>query len=335
MKKLHGAIVGCGFFGNIQMEAWRRMPEIEMTAACDVSLDRARATGLRPYTDATAMLDAEPLDFIDIATRPDTHLPLIRAAVERRIPVICQKPMAESMTEAMEIAALVRDSGVRVMIHENWRWQPWYREVRHRIRQGAIGQPLDYTFRIRQRDGLGDNPFPNQPYFRQMPRLLIYETLIHPIDTARFLFGEIATVQAHIRRFNSLLAGEDRAVVILTHDDGTDGIIDGNRYVNPEPPGPAMGDAVFEGTEGTLRVLANGDIYANTQQVWSHPANIGYKGDSVLATQQHFIDCLRDGKPFETDVESYLGSYAAVEAAYLSATGKRVVTLQEMLRRTP
>jgi predicted dehydrogenase len=335
MKPFRGAIIGCGFFGNIQIEAWRRMQGVEMIAACDASLDRARSTELSAYSDAEQMLDSEQLDFVDIATRPDTHLPLIRAAIARGIPVICQKPMAQSMTEAIEIARLVRESGVRVMIHENWRWQPWYREARQKIRNGAIGQPLDYTFRIRQRDGLGDNPFPNQPYFREMPRLLIYETLIHPIDTARFLFGEIATVQAHTRRFNPLLRGEDRALVILTHENGTDGIIDGNRWVNPNPPGPAMGDAVFEGTEGTIHVLANGELYLNGERVWADTTHVGYKGDSVRATQQHFIDCLSDGTPFETDAESYLASYAAVEAAYRSADEKRVVSLQEMLRLTP
>ena len=334
MRKLRGAIVGCGFFGNIQLEAWRRMDDVELIAACDASLDRARATNLTAYTDAVHMLKSEDLDFLDIATRPDTHLALIRAAVDHRIPAICQKPMAESMPQAIEIARLVKQAGVRVMIHENWRWQPWYREARERIRDGAIGQPLNYTFRIRQRDGLGDNPFPNQPYFRQMPRLLIYETLIHPIDTARFLFGEITTAQAHIRRFNPLLEGEDRAVVILTHADGTDGIVDGNRYVNPDPPGPAMGDATFEGTEGVIRIDADGYLYLNGVLKWSHSTEVGYKGDSVRATQRHFIECLQTGQSFETGVDSYLASFAAVEAAYLSAAQKRVVTIQEMLRLT-
>jgi predicted dehydrogenase len=335
MANLRGAIIGCGFFGNIQLEAWRRMADVEMVAACDASLDRARATGFTPYTDAGQMMDAERLDFVDIATRPDTHLPLIRAAVERGLPAICQKPMAESMPQAIEIANLVQQTGARVMIHENWRWQPWYREARQRIAGGSIGQPLNYTFRIRQRDGLGDNPFPNQPYFREMPRLLIYETLIHPLDTARFLFGEIATVRAHIRRFNPLLSGEDRAVLILTHEGGTDGVIDGNRYVNPDPPGPAMGDAVFEGTDGVIRIEANGNLFLNGTLAWSPPTEAGYKGDSVRATQQHFVDCLQSGNPFETGVDTYLASYAAVEAAYRSAAEGRVIPIQEMLRLTP
>jgi D-apiose dehydrogenase len=326
MGTLRGAIAGCGFFGNIQIEAWRRMPDVELVAACDPMLERAQAAARRAYTDAAEMLDRERPDFVDIATRPDTHLPLVRMAVERGIAAIVQKPLAENLEQAREMIALVEGAGARVMVHENWRWQPWYREVKRRIEGGDIGEPLTYMFRIRQRDGLGENPFPNQPYFREMPRLLIYETLIHPIDTSRFLFGEVASLQAFAKRHNARIAGEDRAVVLLNHG-SVDGVIDGSRYTNPEPAGPAMGDSVFEGTEGVLRVLANGEVYAGARLLTKHATDVGYKGDSVRATQQHFIDCLRSGAKFETGVREYFGSFAAVEAAYASAAEGRAIVL--------
>lgn len=303
------------------------MPDVDLVAACDPVLERAQAAAPRAYTDVAAMLDNESLDFLDIATRPDTHVPLVRMAIARRIPAIVQKPLAENLEQGRELADLVERSGVPVMVHENWRWQPWYREVKRRIHAGDIGQPLTYAFRIRQRDGLGDNPFPNQPYFRQMPRLLIYETLIHPVDTARFLFGDIASLQAFAKRHNPLIAGEDRAVVLLNHASSVDGVIDGSRYTNPEPPGPAMGDSIFEGTEGVLRVLANGEVYSGATLLTRHDTSTGYKGDSVLATQQHFIDCLRAHAAFETGVRDYLGSFGAVEAAYQSVAERRLISL--------
>lgn len=324
---MRGAIIGCGFFGRIQLEAWARMPGVSIVAACDPVLERAQQAAPRAYADPREMLCNEQLDFVDIATRPDTHLPLVKLAVERKLPAICQKPLAESLEQAAEMRDLVAASGVPVMIHENWRWQPWYREVKRLIDAGRIGAPITYTFRIRQRDGLGPAAFPHQPYFREMPRLLIYETLIHPIDTARFLFGDIAAVQAKARRYNPVIRGEDRAIVIMTHTSGIDGLIDGHRFLNPEPPGPAMGDAVFEGEEGVLQVLATGEIYQAGERIYHCPEQRGYKGDSVLAAQQHFIDCLRSGAPFETSVERYFGSYAAVEAAYQSITEQRVISL--------
>ncbi|MBL8234607.1 MAG: Gfo/Idh/MocA family oxidoreductase, partial [Bryobacterales bacterium] len=317
-SQLRGAIIGCGFFGRIQLEAWSRMPGVEMVAACDPVLARAQEAAPRAYADPAEMLANEQLDFVDIATRPDTHLPLVKLAVGHELPAICQKPLAESIEQALEMRDVVRASGVPVMIHENWRWQPWYREVNRLVGEGRIGAPITYTFRIRQRDGLGPDAFPNQPYFREMRRLLIFETLIHPVDTARFLFGDIATVYAKVRRYNPVIQGEDRAILVLTHTSGMDGVVDGHRFLNPEPPGPAMGDAVFEGEEGTLRVLATGEIWQAGECIYQNPPQTGYKGDSVLATQQHFVDCLRSGEPFETSVDDYLKSFAVVEAAYRS-----------------
>ncbi len=317
-RKLRGGIVGCGYFGRIQLDAWRRMDGVEIVAACDTDIERARKAAPAAYADAIEMVEKEQLDFLDIATRPDSHLPLVRLAAGRGLAVICQKPMAPDWDQAVAMVEAAAQAGVRLMIHENWRWQPWYREVRKRIEAGEIGRPVSYVFRTRQKDGAGPTPYPKQPYFAEMPRLLIYETLVHHIDTARFLFGDVEAVCACARRVNPVIAGEDQASLILTHDTGVQGVIDGHRFADPVPPGPAMGDALFDGDEGTLAVTATGDVFLNGRPVWAAPEDRYYKGDSVRATQQHFIECLRTGAPFETGGREYLHTFGAVEAAYES-----------------
>jgi D-apiose dehydrogenase len=329
-RVLRGALIGCGYFGRIQIEAWRRMADVEIVAACDVDLHKAREVARRAYTSVEELLEAEKLDFVDIATRPETHLDLVQAAVERGVPAICQKPMAPSLAEARQLADIARRSGLPVMIHENWRWQPWYREAHRRVANGDIGKPVSYYFRHRQRDGLGPAPYPNQPYFKDMPRLLMHETLVHYLDTARFLFGDIEGVYARTRRKNPLIAGEDGAILLVDHASGTAGVIDGNRYLNPERPGPAMGEALLEGDESWIRIAANGDLQLGGELVWQNTATEGYKGNSVRATQQHFIDCLQSGKPFETGAKEYMQTFIAVEAAYQSAESGRRVSLEDV-----
>src|SRR4051812_1305091 len=157
-----GALIGCGFFGRIQNEAWQRMDDVKIVAACDADLVRARAIAPRAYQSVPELLDNEELDFVDIATRPDSHLEIVRFTVARRLPAICQKPMAPSLAEALEMAHLADGPGARVMIHENWRWQPWFRAAKVMVDSGAIGKPVGYYFRTRQRDGLGPCPYPNQ-----------------------------------------------------------------------------------------------------------------------------------------------------------------------------
>jgi len=328
---LRGAIAGCGYFGRIQLEAWARIPEVRIVAAADPDLERARQAAPAAYADAAEMLERERPDFLDIATRPDSHLELVSLAAAHRIPVICQKPMARDWAEALRMVEVAEAAGIRLMIHENWRFQPWYREAARRIARGDIGRPLGYWFHVRQRDGLGPAPYPRQPYFVEMPRLLIYETLVHQIDTARFLFGDVARIYADIRRVNPVIRGEDQATLVLRHASELPGVIESHRFADPVPKGPAMGDACFDGDEATLLVRATGEIFLGETLVWTPPPEQGYKGDSVLATQRHFIECLLSGRQFETSGREYLKTFAVVEAAYESAARGAAVALSAWL----
>jgi len=313
------------------LAAWKRMADVEIVAASDLDPDRARAAAPRAYASAEEMLDREELHFVDIATRPASHLELVRLTLGRGIPTICQNPMASTWDEAREMTRLAHELNVPLVIHENWRWQPWYREARRIIQAGSIGRPVSYLFRTRQRDGLGENAYARQPYFRQMPRLLIYETVVHHIDTARFLFGPIDSLYARVRRHNPAIRGEDCGLVVLRHFAAVDGVIDGHRFLDPEPPGPAMGEAWIDGDDAGLRINARGEIFRGPELVFAPPVETGYKGDSVFATERHFIDCLRTGAAAESNAEAYLQTFAAVEAAYRSVKERREVALAEFL----
>src|ERR1700739_2704932 len=100
---MKGGILGCGFFAERHIEAWRRMPDVEIVAAADLRLDRAERFAKRAYRSAEEMLDHERLDFVDIVTRSEQRLFLVNLAVERKIPVICQKPIAPDWVTALQI----------------------------------------------------------------------------------------------------------------------------------------------------------------------------------------------------------------------------------------
>ncbi len=322
-------MIGCGFFSRNHVEAWRRIPNVEILAASDVSIERARAVAGRAYTSAKEMLKVEDLDFVDIVTRSTTHLELISLAAERGLAMICQKPMAPDWETACRMVAVAEGHRVRVMMHDNWRWQAWYRAVAEIIRRGDIGTPLAYGFRCRVSGGLGDQPYPRQAYFRQLGRFLIDEVLVHHIDTARFLFGDIASVYAEGARRNPNILGEDHAILTLRHGNGTVGWVDGNSFLNHEDSG--LDEATFEGESGSIRLNRLGELWSGERKIWTAPGT-GYRGDSVYATQAHFIDCLESGRPFETGARDYLEkTFAVVEAAYRSMGSQRAVETSEVV----
>ena len=317
---MKGVLIGAGYFAQFQAEAWKRLGG-QLLAVADLAPGKAKSFATkqgiaRAYESLEAMLDTEKPDFVDIATRPDAHLPLTKLAAQRRIHVICQKPMAPTMADCIAMCEVCEKSGVRLLIHENWRWQPWYREAKRIIDAGTLGSLRNLSFDWRAGDGTGPEPYTVQPYFRQMPRLLIYEALVHILDTFRFLAGELHVSECETRRVNPVVAGEDWAEIRVAFDSGACGFIHGDRHTGPVPPPVAMGSMLVEGARATLRIASDGYLFLNEEKLPFTPPTIGYKGDSVLATQQHLLDSLRTGRPSESDGREYLKTVALVEDCY-------------------
>lgn len=332
-----GLMIGAGFFADFQAEAWRRMegrhlcrPDSEdsatgmspfLLAVADPAPGKAASFAAkhgipRSYESAEEMLQNERADFVDIATRPDTHLALTRLAASHGLHVICQKPMAPTMAESIAMCEACEAAGVRLLIHENWRWQPWYREAKRLLDDNIIGQVKRLSFDWRTGDGNGPEPFKAQPYFREMPRLIIYESLVHILDTYRYLEGELEVSACKTKRVNEVIIGEDWAEIQIAFQSGATGFIHGDRQTGPVPSPVAMGSMVIEGEGGTLRITADGFIELNDQCTDFTPSQLGYKGDSVFATQQHFIECLRSGQRAESEGRDYLRTAQLVEDAY-------------------
>jgi predicted dehydrogenase len=332
VRVFKGAVIGCGFFSRHHVEAWRRMANVRIVAACDSRLERAREVSERAYVSAEAMLEGEDLDFVDIVSRAETHLELVALAARRGLAITCQKPMAPDWATACRMVEAAEAGGVRLMIHDNWRWQAWYRAARKMIAAGDIGTPVSYGFRCRWRDGAGEAPYPKQSYFRELRRFIIDETLVHHVDTARFLFGDIETVYAETMRVNPRIAGEDHAILTVRHTAPVMGWLHGHSFVGLEDAGPSMDESTFEGDGGTIRVTGAGEIWSGHRKIWTQDFSTGYRGDSVYNTLAHFVRCLETGERFETEGRAYLEkTYAVVEAAYRSAVSNRRVGIGEVV----
>lgn len=176
-------------------------------------------------------------------------------------------------------------------------------------------------------DGWQTDAYMNrQPYFREMERLLIYETGIHFIDVFRYLAGEITQVYAKLRTLNNNIKGEDFAWVNFDFANGGLGFLDANRYNEntSEDPRLTFGAVLIEGDKGSLRLYDDGKITVQLLGEKERPHQYTFKkqnfaGDCVFATQQHFIANLQSGAPFETDVSNYIPNISVLEKIYESS----------------
>ncbi len=341
MSQRRGLCIGAGYFAQFHLDAWRRLEEAEIVAVCDLDAEKAETAAKkhgvdRWFTDVEKALTTCDIDFVDIITPPDTHLPLVELAARHGCHVICQKPLAPDFATARQIVELVESYPIRFMVHENFRFQPWHREIRRLLDAKVLGDRLHtLTFRSRFGDGWGSDAYlARQPYFREMPRFLVQETGVHFIDTFRYLAGEIEEVSAILRRLNPGIRGEDAGLLTFRFRDGDVGLWDANRYNEglAENPRYTFGEFLIEGNGGTLRLYADGRMTiqplgaAERDHPYEH-SHEGFAGDCVLATQRHFLHGLAEDSPFETEGEDYLRTLSTVEAAYQSAMENRPVKI--------
>jgi predicted dehydrogenase len=339
MKRLRVAGVGAGYFAQFHLAGWKAIAEVDCVALCDRDEGKARAYAERfgiprVFTDAGAMLDAVAPDLFDIVTPPPTHAALVDEAARRRIPAICQKALAPTWAEAVAIVEAAESAGSLLVVHENIRWSPWYREAKRLIDAGQLGSLHTVAFRLRPGDGQGPRAYlDRQPYFQQMPQLLVYETAIHWIDTFRFLLGEVAAVYARLRKMNPVIAGEDAGYIVFEFAGGATGLFDGNRLNDHVASNPrrTMGEMWLEGSAGVLRLDGEARLWwkphhgDEIEHRYDRGRDDTFSGGACEHLQRHVVHRLQERAPLENAARDYLANLRVQEAVYRShAEGRRI-----------
>lgn len=329
------ACLGAGYFSSFQIEAWERISQAKLVAIADQDPEKANNHPLCIYDDLSSMLEESKADILDIITPPSTHLNAIRTAIDFELKaIICQKPFCTSLQEANEAVVLAQKAGIELIIHENFRFQPWYRVIAKAIQDGRIGRVHQLIFRMRTGDGQGDEAYlARQPYFQKMERFLIHETGVHYIDTFRYLLGDIRSVYADLRKMNPIIAGEDAGHVIFTFDNAVRAIYDADRNLDhlTDNPRRTFGEALVEGTKGSIILEGDGSVKFRSFASKAHEILLapqewkGFAGDCVYALQKHVIEALLGKEELENSASDYLTVIEIEEAIYRSAAeGKRL-----------
>ena len=342
-------LVGCGFFARNHLEAWRALgPRARLAAVCDQDPQRAEACarefGARAYTSLEEMLERERLDFVDLVTPPAAHRALVERVAAFGLPVICQKPLAPSLEEARAMVQACREAGVRLMVHENFRWQRPMRELRRR----AEGLGRLFFGRISFRSA--HDVYRAQPYLAQDPRFILLDLGVHLLDLARFFFGEFEGLYCHTGRVHPGIRGEDVATVLLRSRQGAACVVELSYASRLEEELFPQTLVHLEGERGSLCLgpgyrltevrdpVAEGfrsgreGLEVERREVpplsppWGQPPFEAIQ-ESVLRIQEHWLDCLDRGEEPETSGEDNLRTLELVFACYRSAEGGREALL--------
>jgi D-apiose dehydrogenase len=338
---LRGAVIGCGFVSRFHLEAWSHVPDARLVALCELDRQRLeqaadRVHGTNAYTNAAEMFEKDDsLDFVEICTQPESHRVLVEMAARHGAHILCQKPAANVRADFTAMIYACESAGVRLMIHENWRFRPWYRALRALIDSGSIGRPIRVRIAHRDTRAVRLGGFGDQPYQAAMPRLILMDMGCHLIDTTRYLMGEIETVSATIARFGRNNIGEDVAMLAVSFASGALGWLDFSWCAPPDRARPewALNETVVEGSDATVRVMTDGslELICSGGKVERRPVALPADDlvyvDGYATTQRHFIDGLLSGREHETSAADNLKTMDVVWAAYRSAEEGRTLTV--------
>ena len=307
------------------------MPGVEIVSVYNRTREKAeelsRRFGIaRVYTDAEEMVRRERPDVLDVITAVETHGPLVRMAAEHRVAVICQKPMATTLREAMEMVAACREAGVKFYVHENWRWQTPIRAVKRVLDSGVIGR----AFRGRISMVSGFPVFVNQPFFKTLEQFILMDMGSHLLDVARFLFGEATRLYCQTQRVHGDIKGEDVATVMMEMN-GATVVVEMGYAENPLEREAFPETSIFvEGEKGSVELTPGYWVRTTTAEGthakrWPPPryawAEAAYDvvQSSIVACNEDLLAGLRGARAAETTGEDNLKTVKLVHASYESS----------------
>jgi predicted dehydrogenase len=145
MKTIKTAVAGLGFIGPAHVEALRRIPGIEVAAISDFSDEVARRKahelGIEKYyADFNELIDHQGIQCVHICTPNNLHYPMAKAALQKGLHVVCEKPLAMTIPEAEELVKLADSTGLVNAVHFNIRYYPLIRYMKSARENGELGE---------------------------------------------------------------------------------------------------------------------------------------------------------------------------------------------------
>jgi UDP-N-acetyl-2-amino-2-deoxyglucuronate dehydrogenase len=229
-EKLRFGIVGCGVIGPIHAEAIASLPDAQLVAVADIVSERAKRLAdeymATPYTDLQAMLTHEKLDVVIICTPSGLHGEHACRVMRSGRHVIVEKPMEIRLEAIDEMLPVQQETGVKLAVISQHRFDPASRHVHDLIEENAFGRLV-----------LGNVIVPwwrSQEYYdsgawRGTWKLdgggVLMNQSIHSIDLLQWFMGPLKSIYAYTDTLAHRMETEDVAVAVLRFTNGALGTI--------------------------------------------------------------------------------------------------------------
>ncbi len=334
--KINVGLLGAGRIGRVHAENLAyRIPAVNLIAVADVFLEAAQKMAADYQIPITTqnpqdIFNNDEIDAVVICSSTDTHAQFISEAAKAGKHIFCEKPIAMDLAVIDRALADVEQSGVKLQLGFNRRFDPHFKAARDMVAAGKIGAPN--IVHIISRDPA---PHPIE-YFKTSGHIFLDMT-IHDFDMARFLIGEeVEEVYVAGGVMVDPAIGEvgdiDTAVTTLKYKNGVIGVIDNSRRA---VYGYDQRVEVF-GSKGSVTVAnptPHTVVYSHADAVESSKPLYFFLErymDAYAAEMKAFVECVQnDTSPLVTGIDGRIPVVMGL-AAWKSYQENRPVKLSEI-----
>jgi len=372
VRRIAIGMIGHGFMGAAHANAFQKLPGAfpdlrawpDLVAICGRDSARVADVALRfgfggYYKDWRALIGDPRIEIVDVVTPDDRHRdPVIAAAAAGRH-VICEKPLAMTVTDAAAMLEAVERAGVKHLCCFSYRFLPAVRLARELVASGALGRIYHFRGRYLQQPGRDPStPVEDIWYATGTASGVLLGIGSHIIDMARFLVGEIASVSGLTRTYTPTRPDRSGALRPVTADEGnmallefasgatgtieSSGVATGRQNGQTWEISGSLGSLwwdledphhlhVWTEADGGIRGFTNvsvSDQGSPHQVVYLPPGhNWGWEYGHVYALR-HFVECVAMDRPVGPEGATFEDGYRAqvtMEAIVASSrTGRRI-----------
>jgi myo-inositol 2-dehydrogenase/D-chiro-inositol 1-dehydrogenase len=324
---LRVGVIGAGLMGTTHVRTMRSsVPAARVVAVSDAvaeSAERlAREGGVETtYADGLELIHDDGVDAVVVASPGDTHEGFVVACLEAGKPVLCEKPLATTVDSARRALEAEAALGRRlVQIGFMRRFDPGYEALKAGIDEGAIGAPLLLHCAHR-------NPTVPLSFDSEM---IVRDSVVHDVDTARWLLGQELTSVTVMRPRPSAKAPEgvqDPQFVVFETDGG--GLVDVEAFVNAQYGYDIRCEAV--GETGTLALAPPASVELRGEGRIGGGVSMGFQerfASAYARELQAWVRSIADGSATGASTWDGYAAVAVCEAAVESLTGGQRVELE-------
>jgi myo-inositol 2-dehydrogenase/D-chiro-inositol 1-dehydrogenase len=318
-------IIGVGVMGADHARILAsQVPGAAIQAIYDTDPARAKAiaeeTGARTVVaDAAALIRDPAIDAILVATPDQTHKELVLACIAARKPVLCEKPLAPTVAECLEVIAAEAKLGRKlVQIGYMRRFDPAYVEMKASLVSGRLGAPL--IFHCVHRNVSAPAWFDS--------RMAVSNSAVHEFDIARWLLEtELTSVQ--VFRPKAAAQSSPGAPVFLVLESAKGQLVNIEVFIDAAYGYDVRGELVCETGTVALRAPVHTETSANLAQGTAYPADWRPRfADAYRLQAQAWIRAVASGTTAGAGAWDGYAAAVVAEAGLQSLAGNHSVAIR-------